>query len=501
MRPTAIIIGGGLGGLFTGALLVHEGFHVTVLEKNAHAGGGLQTFTRQGIQFETGMHILAGLRHGAAIYQICNYLGIMDRLHLRPADRDCIDAITYLRSGTTYRVPEGRVRFTQYLQQQFPHEADNIARYVARLYEMAQEVPLFNMRPSGGGIIMHGQDFLWPADALIAHYVKDARLRDLLAYMNPMYGGVKGHTPAYIHALINVAYIDGTDRFEGGSKQLADSLIDVISTHGAVHTGEEVVAVDVADRCVSQVTTAKGTYSADYYISDIHPCSLLKIVNDNAFPKAYRTRLQEIPVSYSCFTLYIVFKPCAFPYINHTCYYQDDYGLVWQHGQYNPDDWPRGFMYMTPPDPGQGPWASKMIVNVIMPYDAVRQWENTKTGHRGPLYEKWKAMHVAKVMSRLEELYPGFGLKVASTYSASPLTIRDYYNVKEGALYGYSKDCCNIALSQVPVFTKVKNLLLTGQNINLHGICGVPLTAINTVEAITGPDTLVRKINAYNHGK
>ena len=435
---------------------------------------------------------------GAAIYQICNYLGIMGRLHLRPADRDCIDAITYLRSGTTYRVPEGRARFTQYLQQQFPHEADNIARYVARLYEMAQEVPLFNMRPNGGGIIMHGQDFLWPADALIAHYVKDARLRDLLAYMNPMYGGVKGHTPAYIHALINVAYIDGTDRFEGGSKQLADSLIDVISTHGAVHTGEEVVAIDVADRCVSQVTTAKG---ADYYISDIHPCSLLKIVNDNAFPKAYRTRLQEIPVSYSCFTLYIVFKPGAFPYINHTCYYQDDYGLVWQHGQYNPDDWPRGFMYMTPPDPGQGPWASKMIVNVIMPYDAVRQWENTRTGHRGPQYEHWKAVHVAKVMSRLEELYPGFGLKVASTYSASPLTIRDYYNVKEGALYGYSKDCCNIALSQVPVFTKVKNLLLTGQNINLHGICGVPLTAINTVEAITGPDTLVRKINAYNHGK
>lgn len=206
-------------------------------------------------------------------------------------------------------------------------------------------------------------------------------------------------------------------------------------------------------------------------------------------------------MSYSCFTLYIVFKPGAFPYINHTCYYQDDYGLVWQHGQYNPINWPRGFMYMTPPELGQGPWASKMIVNAIMPYGAVRQWENTSTGHRGPHYEQWKAMHVAKVMSRLEELYPGFGAKVATIYSASPLTIRDYYNVKEGALYGYSKDCCNIALSQVPVFTKVKNLLLTGQNINLHGICGVPLTAINTVEALTGPDTLVRKINAFNHDK
>ena len=31
---TAVIIGGGLGGLFTGAILSKEGFKVTVLEKN-----------------------------------------------------------------------------------------------------------------------------------------------------------------------------------------------------------------------------------------------------------------------------------------------------------------------------------------------------------------------------------------------------------------------------------------------------------------------------------
>ena len=36
---TIIIIGGGLGGLFTGALLTKEGYRVTVLEKNATIGG------------------------------------------------------------------------------------------------------------------------------------------------------------------------------------------------------------------------------------------------------------------------------------------------------------------------------------------------------------------------------------------------------------------------------------------------------------------------------
>ena len=52
-----------------------------------------------------------------------------------------------------------------------------------------------------------------------------------------------------------------------------------------------------------------------------------------------------------------------------------------------------------------------------------------------------------------------------------------------------------MALSQLPVATKVRNLLLTGQNINLHGICGVPLTAIETAEALVGRGEIVRKIN------
>jgi hypothetical protein len=62
---------------------------------------------------------------------------------------------------------------------------------------------------------------------------------------------------------------------------------------------------------------------------------------------------------------------------------------------------------------------------------------------------------------------------------------------------GYSKDCNNITLSQVPVVTKVRNLLLTGQNCNVHGFCGVPLTAINTSEVILGRNYVLDKINQF----
>lgn len=493
---SVVIIGGGLGGLFTGALLAKEGYHVTVLEKNATVGGGLQTFRRDGAVFETGMHMLGGMRRGGSVRKICQYLGIYDQLQLCPTDADCMDSITYLGADKTFRIPEGRERFTEYFISEFPHEAQGIRDYVEALYRIADEVDFFFLRPESGNLFTHSEQFLWAADELIDYYIKDVRLREVLAYMNPMYGGIAGKTPAYVHALINVLYIGGQDRFIGGSQQLADALARLIEKGGGqVLRNQQVTAIHVDNerRCTS-VTTASGDYQADYYISAIHPQQLVGMTDAGAFPKAFRERVASIPNSYSAFTVYVKLRPGAFPYINHTCYFQDDFGRGWKLGEYDPVDeaWPHGFMYMTPPG------ATTMIINCLMPFSAVRRWEQTTVGRRGQDYEEWKQLHVEHVFRRMEQLHPGFRAAVDHLWASSPLTIRDYYGQPEGALYGVSKDCHDMMRSQLPIWTKVKNLLLTGQNVNLHGICGVPLTAVNTVEALIGQGKLVEKINKLN---
>jgi len=75
------------------------------------------------------------------------------------------------------------------------------------------------------------------------------------------------------------------------------------------------------------------------------------------------------------------------------------------------------------------------------------------------------------------------------------LTIRDFYNQKEGALCGVKKDCNNMMLSHIAVRTKLNNLLLTGQNLNLHGMVGTPLTAISTCAELLGMEYLLNEIN------
>lgn len=497
MNTSAIIIGGGIGGLFTGAFLAKNGIKVTVLEKNNIIGGGLQCFRRKNKIYETGMHVMGGFEEGGSLSKICKYLGILDTLKIHHIDHNCMDEIRYEKTKEAFKIPSGKEAFIAKMSEYFPHEAVGIKDYVDEIYRLTEEVPLFYLREEPQGIVIHSDKFIWPADKLISHYVSDKKLQEILAYLNPLYGGVEGHTPAYIHALINVLYINGASRFIDGSQQLADALKCVICAHGGdVLSNNEVTKIEVEDKNVVFVETQNGNrFSGDWYISSIHPTEMLRLVPKGTFLKGFTNRLNEIPISYSAFSLFIDLKPQTLPYIDHTCYYMEDYGAMWTQDQFDAKNWPKGFMYMTPPDSNQGEYASRLLVHCIMSYDQVRKWENTTVGHRGKAYNTWKQECTDKILSKLETIFSGFSKMISNVYSASPLTIRDYYHTKEGAIFGYRKDCENLIFSQLPVYTKVKNLLLTGQNINLHGICGVPLTAINTSEAILGTNTIVNKIN------
>ena len=53
-KPTAIVIGAGIGGIATAARLAKNGYSVTVLEKNDSPGGRCNQFTKDGHRFDIG---------------------------------------------------------------------------------------------------------------------------------------------------------------------------------------------------------------------------------------------------------------------------------------------------------------------------------------------------------------------------------------------------------------------------------------------------------------
>ncbi len=493
---SAVIIGGGVGGLFTGAILSREGVKVTIVEKNDKVGGGLQSFSRQGETFDTGMHIVGGLTPDGNIRKICRYLGIEGDLMTRDAGEDCNESVYFAEDGQTYAIRRGRDGFVDSVAAHFPEERDNIARYTDAMFAMADSFDLYNLRPSESLMPTMPPDGLMAASDLIARHTSDPRLRALLAYITPRYGGRIGETPAYVHSLINVLFIRGGSRFAGGSQHLAEALRGVTEQAGGrVLTSDAAVSIESAGRHITGVLTANGErLTADHFISAIHPRAMLRLMDERALPKAYRTRIGEARNSYSAFSVYIKLKDGAFEYIDHPEYYMTRYADVWNIGAHSAD-WPLGFLLMTPPEERQGRWARKMLITAPMPYEEASAWAETRTGRRGAEYEEWKKRMTSMVLAKAESMHPRLAGAIEAMWSASPLTIRDYYASEDGAMYGFSKDCRNMAATQLTIATKIDNLLLTGQCVNLHGFCGVPLTAVSTAEAILGHNAVIEKIN------
>ena len=489
---SCVVIGGGIGGLVTGALLAKEGYQVTVLEKNVIIGGGLQTFKRNGVRFPTGMHIFGGFQEGGNLRKIFAYLGVLEKVTLQPMDANASDVVTMMSTGETYGLPQGKERFITYLSEQFPAEKEHIRAYIDRLFELSEEEDLFYLRETPAEHPSHSDDFLGSVDELRDQYIADPKLKALLGYLTPLFGSDPQTTPAYIHALLITLHINGTYQFVDESQQMAEALAEVIEKAGGqVVANEEVVKIEVENRAITKVVTKKGhVYQADSYISDVHPDVLLRIIDPQAFTTAFKTRIQSVPETMSSFKVFVKFKEQAFLYQNHShfCLSEDDV-------------WPQQLMFVTPPVAQQGDFAETMVLIAPMDFSEVKAWEDTRTGHRGEAYERWKQAKTDSVLDRIERLYPDFRNRIDFVFASSPLTIRDYYGNKEGSNYGFQKDSRNLMLSQMSVATKIKNLSLTGQNVNIHGLCGVTLTAIETAEALVGQNTIVCKINKFcpNH--
>ena len=487
----AVIIGAGMGGLFCGALLARRGVKVTVLEKNGTIGGGLQTFARGGETFETGMHVAGGFNDGGILNSLCRYLGIMDRLKIRQSDM--MLSVTYADSGHTYDLPAGREAFIDYLSDKFPHQKDNIRSYVDAVFRVSHEEKLFYLE-SMSGLNDHSDEFFMPADAFIAKYISDPELRAVLASVNPLYAGIPGHSPAYIHIMISALFMDSPCWFEGGSAQLADALKEVIEAAGGrVLTHCEVASVRVRDLNVECVTDKNGReYRGDWYISDIHPASLFPLIDGKAFTSGYRARIESIPDTASAFKVYLRLKPGKVRFPGHSVSIVDSMDNAWNMAQYDSTAWPHGVNCFF--GQGRDGFASHLTAYCLMDFDEVLEWENTRTGHRGEAYEAWKRERTDRVLALVEKRYPGIREAADDIFASSPLTFRDWMGTRRAGAYGLFKDSTNIAASLIPIKTKVKNLVLTGQNVNMHGIGGVPMTAIETIQTIFADESVLNGI-------
>jgi len=488
--------------LICGSLLAKEGYRVCILEKHYTIGGGLHVFRKHNKIFETGIHYVSGFSRDQVLSKIFNYLQVVDSLKLKDLDSDAFDVIHIGEDNMKYKLGSGEENFINGLSVQFPEERENLKRYIKSIKELSQKFYLFNLEPRISDMFSMDDELTQPVGNYIDQFFTNFKLKRILAWNNSLYAGIYDKTPAFVHILITKFYLEGATRFVDGSQQLADSMAEIIrNAGGEVFTSSEVSEIEVSEKEIRNIKTADGrVFTAENYISAIHPATTLEMIDPGQIQKSYFNRITSLKNTTSVFSLFLTFRDESFPYMNYNYYYTKTYDSVWKATQYNSENWPSGIMLLTPPTSNGNIYAEKMIVNCIMNYEDVKKWENTRTGRRGEDYLEFKRDRTEKVMNILRELFPGIEKSIDHISASTPLTIRDYTGSKNGSLYGIEKDCNNMINSHIVPRTKIKNLYLTGQNINLHGIIGVALSAILTAGEFVGVNTLINKINLeYKH--
>ncbi|NJO92864.1 MAG: hypothetical protein HC831_30765 [Chloroflexia bacterium] len=124
----------------------------------------------------------------------------------------------------------------------------------------------------------------------------------------------------------------------------------------------------------------------------------------------------------------------------------------------------------------------------------MKSWENTLIENRGADYQKMKKQKAEQLLNIVEQKFPDIRECIDEYFSSTPLTYRDYTGTVEGSMYGIKHDYNSPLHSVILPNTKIKNLFLTGQNTNLHGILGVSFSAVLTCGQLLGLNNIIAEI-------
>lgn len=483
-KKKVIIIGSGLGGLATGAMLAKNGYQVAVLEQGVQIGGCLQCFTRKGAKFETGMHFIGSAAEGQTLNRLMKYLEIEGEVKLSPLDRDGYDVVSL--SGKQYRFPNGREAFIQQMTAYFPHQHENIVRYFDLVELIASASSMHSLSHVQGDSSINAAEYqLRSINEVIDEVITDPLLAKVLVGNLPLYAAEKDKTPFSTHAFILDFYNQSAFRIEGGSDVVAKALVATIQRYGgevlARHKVSRIVCDDThavgVEVDVPRAAGGKKMLPCDYVISDAHPVRTMELLDTKLIRPAFRQRINQIPQTVGVFSVYLHFKPNAVAYMNHN-YYGYQYDTPWGCEDYTEQTWPKGFLYMhfCPAPPSA--FASTGVILSYMQMDEVEPWQGTHVGHRGKEYEDFKRRKAEKLLDVLSLHFPGIRDGIEEYYTSTPLTYLDYTGTERGSMYGNAKDITMGPACRVPHRTKVPNLFLTGQNINSHGMLGVLVGSI-----------------------
>ena len=283
--PRVVVIGGGIGGLATAALLARGGANVTLLERHDSVGGRANRWEHAGYRWDTGP---SWYLMREAFDQFFALMGTttaaqLDLIDLDPRYRVFFEGDRPDGPGEVLDVvadPEANyARFNA----MSPGDGDAMRRYAAEagdLYRLALNRFLYTTferphRAANAAVLrrlpMLASLLTRPLGAKIARRVRDVRLRKILGFHAVFLGSAPSRAPSLFSLMSHLDLTDGVRYPRGGMYEVIRAIESLAVAEGAtMRTGAHVTRIVVGDDGVATgVVLASGeVVEADLVVSD-----------------------------------------------------------------------------------------------------------------------------------------------------------------------------------------------------------------------------------------
>ncbi|MFT4119101.1 phytoene desaturase [Bradyrhizobium sp.] len=274
IRPHAVVIGSGFGGLAAAVRLGARGYRVTVLEKLDAPGGRAYVHRQDGFTFDAGPTIITAPFLFEELWRLCGRR-LADDVTLKPVSPfyriRFDDGAVFDCSGDAEAMREQIARFSP----------DDVAGYERFLkaseaifkvgFEELGDVPFDSWKDMARIVpaMLRLKSYRTVYD-FVASYIRDERLRVVLSF-HPLLIGGNPFTTTSIYCLI--AFLErrwGVHFALGGTGQLVEGLVRLIEGQGgAVRCGSEVAEILTQRGIATGVRLASGqTMQADIVVSN-----------------------------------------------------------------------------------------------------------------------------------------------------------------------------------------------------------------------------------------
>lgn len=502
----AIVIGSGLGGLTTAALMAKAGKKVLVLERHYTAGGFTHSFKRRGYEWDVGLHYIGEVHNPNS--PLRRVFDVITDGNLKWVKMDDLyDKI--IIKGTQYNFVAGAANFRDELLKSFPHARKQIDDYLKHIRAATKSLPAhlgkrylpMRLQPFAPSL---GNDyFKRTTKSVMADFIQDPKLASVLCGQWGDYGLPPAQSSFAMHAVVAQHYLGGGNFPVGGASQIAHHIEPVIQrAGGAVVISAEVEQIMIEGNRAIGVRMANGDE-----ILCKHVISAVGVHNTygKLMPDEVGTRfklsdkLTALKPSVAHMGLYIgvhgTAKDLALEQANMWVYRDYDHDTSFHNfmNKPRPDlkaDFPLNYIsFPSSKDPAwDSHYPGKSTIDVISlaPFEWFNKWVNKPWKNRGTDYEEFKTMLSEKLLADVYKHVPQVRGKVDYFELSTPLSTAHFNNYAQGQVYGLEHTPERFAQSWVKPHTPVKGLYLTGQDILFCGVASAMMSGVMTATAVLG---------------